>query len=194
MRPLMHLVATGLLASACNAATPVQPTFIPSPVPPAVPTSQPDRWDSRDELAAWVTNRFSTGSARVVGDGTDAVIRFDLPADADVNLHSPAFGPPDDNLRTFRMRFRWFADPPYGPSHFPWIYLLLQSPALDRDPHSDPIWLGTGAFDTDGRWIETELMSSASQHPPFSAQGAVLSVSRIERGRVEIDWIALVRQ
>jgi hypothetical protein len=148
----------------------------------------------RDELAAWVTNPFSSGSASVVGDGTEAVIRIDLPADADLKLHSPAFAPPHDDLRTFRLRFRWLADPPYGSSHFPSIYMLLQSPTLDRDPHASPIALGTGVYQTDGTWIEAELPGSAEQHAPFSAEGAVLNIERIERGRVEIDWIALVRQ
>jgi hypothetical protein len=194
MRPQIQVVAVALLASACNVATPAQPTFVPAAVAPAVPTSQPDRWDTRDELAAWVTNSYSSGSASVVGEGTDAVIRIDLPADVDINLHSPEFTPPHDNLRTFRLRFRWLADPPYVTSHFPWIFLLLQPPTLDRDPHSSPIWLGNGVYQTDGTWIETELIGSASTQPPFSADGAVLNIDRTEHGRVEIDWIALVRQ
>ncbi len=200
------LVGVGLavLSTACSLGNPTAPTTIPATLAPVVATAHPGVWDSRDELAAWVTNGLSSGPAVIVGDGNDAVIRIDLPAcsypcssleNNSINLHSPAFEPPVNDLRTFRIRYRWLPDGPYGGATYLTPYIELQAPApnLHAGPPAE-LFIVVG--DHQGAWVEEEFIPwSGSGPPPFSARGAVLNIcGSCERGRLEIDWLTLARQ
>src|SRR6186713_2016105 len=104
VRRLCVLVTLAVAALACETSTPA-PTVILAPSVPAVATADPYRWDTRDELAAWV-NGSTIGSAEVVGDGADALIRIQVSA-GDATLHGPDCDPPPIDVQSARLRYRW---------------------------------------------------------------------------------------
>jgi hypothetical protein len=171
---------------------PVQPTSIPATLAPVVPTHHPGVWDSRDELSGWVTNGLSSGPVTIVGEGDDALIRIDLPATPSINLHSPAFDPPVKDLRTFRIRYRWLPDGPYGGCCYLVLDFVLQDSVLNHAPTHLSVIVGNNH----GEWVEEEGHPTMHDNPPFSPRGAVLHISGSGgiRGRLEIDWMALMRQ
>jgi hypothetical protein len=203
LRQRLCLGAMTVLTSACSLGQPTAPTIIPATLAPPVATARPGVWDSGTELAAWVTNGLSSGPAVVVGDGNDALIRIDLPAcqnscasieNNGISLHSPAFEPPVYDLRTVRIRYRWMPDGRYGGATYLSPNIDLQAPAPNLNAG-----LARSLFlivvDHHGAWAEEEFTQYGNGGQLFSARGAVLTIcGSCERGRLEIDWLALVRQ
>jgi hypothetical protein len=156
-------------------------------------------WDSRDELAGWVTNGVSSGRASVEGEGVEAVIRIDVPGGTNLNLRSPAFDPPVNDLQTIRLRYRWLdgTSGQYGKNgQYLSIDLGLQTPTFDFS-RGQP-WLFIVVANRAGAWVEQDFTPNVAFTPPFSALSAAISICGVcgevfGKGQLEIDWIALVR-
>lgn len=186
-------------ALACE-TSPAAPTVIPGSFVPAVATTEPYRWDTRDELTAWVGNGVSTGPIEVVGDAADAVIRIRL-IDGDANLHGPDCDPRPTDVQSARVRYRWI-----GRGEQDSIFFTLYLRPIEFDQAARlPLLRPSGAYDQAaeraGGWTERALIPVGSFTPPFSVRFAALTVDGTNfsgpggavSGIVEIDWIALVR-
>jgi hypothetical protein len=194
------LLLSVTLAPACTNA-PTAPTIVPPFSVASVPTARPGEWDSRSELAAWVGNGVSTGTATVIGDGTDAVIRIDLESGPAV-LHGPDLDPPWTELTAARVRYRWTGG---TPNDVLFVDIALRPPTLP--PNLDPPKLfyiqgdlSKPPENRSGEWVNELLTGHGLSTPPYNVRFATLTVSgsgvyapAAIHGIVEIDSIALVR-
>lgn len=195
MRPQLFVCVIGVtLAGACRLGA-IQPTIVAAPAVTAVPTAAPNRWQSREELAAWMSPGISTGRMSVVGEGDDALLRIEL-SNRDARLHGPDLEPAFREISSARLRFRWVT--------------RRTSDFLDIVVHARPVDLEVGGTiprllrpggaavvgeERSGAWVERHFVieSSSRIKPPFRTRFAVINVESFGGEALEIDWIELVR-
>jgi hypothetical protein len=200
LRPLILSAAIAAVA-ACESNAPA-PSVVPRPAVAAVPTSQPLRWDTREELDAWVTNAVTSAGATVIGSGTDAAIAVDMTRTTH-RLHGPDLDPPPGGIRAARIRYRWLDR---GTDERISVQMLLRPPVVNQQHDIVRVFFvrpdaSQPPAENSGNWVEQELAYySASGPPPFTVKFAVVAVDgdgfyspRPVHGTIEIDWIGLIR-
>ena len=200
VRRLCVFVTLAVAPLACETVPP-GPSVILAPSIPAVATAEPYRWDTRDELAAWV-NGSTIGSAEVVDDAADALIRIHISA-GDAILHGPDCNPPPPDVQSARLRYRWT-----GRADGDGIIFLLHLRPMEFDedtriPSLQPRGAYNQSVERAGGWTERTLAADSGFTPPFMVRFAALRVDGIGISGtrstptanciVEIDWIDLVR-
>ena len=194
------MAVAALVTSACRTGESGDPYVIPGPTGPTpVSTRESYVWDSRDELAIWIDNRVSRGPISMTGDGPNAVIRietgqptFSLENGSSLEwvLRGPDFDAPVTGIRAVRIRYTW-------------------APALRNAAVPVAMPDIAAGFELSGKHpigIQMTLTSATVREPageltlenrnvrPFDARYVYLYSDGGNRGVLEIDSIALVRE
>ena len=198
------LSAIGLLStitlSACETRPAGSPYVIPGPTGPSqVATETPYVWDTRDELAVWLDNKVSRGPVSASGEGRSAVIRIESGgpplSTSDVErvawvLRGPDFETPLTGIRAVRIRYVWTpalrntSVPVAIPDIYASFEALAPRFALDQIRLSADI----------SREPSGEMILEERHGAPFAARYVYLHSDGGNRGVLEIDSIALVRE
>ena len=183
----------------CEARPAGSPYVIPGPTGPSqVATQTPYVWDTRDELAVWLGSSVSRGPVSASGEGRSAVIRIETggptPSSPDGSriawvLRGPDFETPLTGVRAVRIRFVW--TPALRntsvPVAIPDIYATFEvmAPRIGLDQV-------TLSANTAGE-SSGEMVLEDRYGAPFTARYVYLHSDGGNRGVLEIDSIALVR-
>jgi hypothetical protein len=205
-KPVRQLVAAlavtaiALATIACSTGEPGDPYVIPGPTGPTpVSTQVPYVWDSRDELSIWVDNKVSRGPISMSGDGRDAAIRiesgpptFSLENTNSVQwvLRGPDFDAPVMGIRAVSIRYTW--TPAIRNSTVP--VAIPDMTAAFELPHGRPGGLQTTLSSATVREQSGEMVLEDRYTQPFDARYVYLYSTGGNRGVLEIDSIALVRE
>ena len=196
----LSVPATALTTIACRTGEPGDPYVIPGPTGPTpVSTQVPYVWDSRDELSIWVDNKVSRGPISMSGDGRDAVIRiesgpptFPLENSNSVQwvLRGPDFDAPVTRIKGVRIRYIW--TPALRNTSIP--VAMPDINASFETPERRPGVLHVQLNSPSTREQSGEMVLQDRYTLPFDARYFYLHSDGGNRGVLEIDSIALVRE
>ncbi len=192
------LVGTVTL-TACETRPAGSPYVIPGPTGPSqVATETPYVWDTHDELAVWLDSKVSRGPVSVSGEGRSAVLRIETGGPTPTNpdgsriawvLRGPDFETPLTGVRAVRIRYVWTPALRSAsiPVAIPDIYATFEvmAPRIGLDQM-------TLSANTAGE-ASGEMVLEDRHGSPFAARYVYLHSDGGNRGVLEIDSIALVR-
>jgi hypothetical protein len=190
---LQGVVLLAVLATGCKGGERPAAFVIPGPtVPSPVPTAPPYVWDTRDELAIWVTNPVSRGSLVLAGSGAEAFVRIER-AEIEWVLRGPDLTPRATGVRTARIRYRWKPDvdltPAAGIDTRATAYFQTPAPL---QPHYYGQGAATAVLTPRNEWTDFTFVPGQFT-PPIDVDYCYLYGLGVTRGVLDIDRIELVR-
>ncbi len=190
---VLRAILLAVLTAGCDTGRP-SAFVIPGPaVPSPLPTAPPYVWDTRDELAIWMSNPVARGSLALEGSGVDAFIRIDR-ADREWLLRGPDLAPPANGVRTLSIRYRWRPDPDLPPAAsltaLVTAHFQTTGPVVGYDPNAQGA--ASGTLEPRGDWTDIALIPGQFK-PPIEVEFCYLHSFGANRGVLEVDRIELVR-